>query len=146
VTEMMAARSKGKGDAIAVLPAALVLVLSGTLAYLGIRQATMHTWRFIGDVDAAVALVVLGGLAFPAATVFACRIDGLANPRLTDHFRQSALLYAGVVVGALVLATRVENQGSLGYAIGTIGATAALIGIVANAVTLAVRSRRARAI
>ena len=146
MSELMATRTRKTSDGVAVLALALMLVLAGTLAYLATREPNMHTWRLVGDIDAAAFLVVLGGLAFPVATILACRIEGLANPSPIDHLRQCSVLYAAVVVGTLALLAGAENRGSLGYAIGALAVAGALVGVVANAATLAARGRRARAI
>jgi peptidoglycan/LPS O-acetylase OafA/YrhL len=146
VSESTASPSRANSDGVAVLPLALILVLTCTVAYLAMHETDMHTWRRVGDIDAAACLLLIGGLVFPVATILACRMEGLRKPRRTDHFRQCSLLYAVVVLGTLTLATASEGRGSLGYAIGAIAVAAALLGVLANAVTLTAQVRRARAI
>jgi len=143
VSESTATRSRASSDGVAVLPLALILVLTSTVAYLAMHETSMHTWRRVGDIDAAACLLLIGGLVFPLATVVACRMEGLREPRPTDHFRQCSLLYAVIVLGTLTLGTGGEGRGSLGYAIGAIAVAAALIGVVANGVTLTAERRRA---
>jgi hypothetical protein len=144
VGESAISRSRWNSGGAAALPLALILVLSGTVAYLSMHETDMHTWRRVGDIDAVACVLVLGGLLFPLATIVACRMEELKAPHLADHFRQSSILYALVVLGALALVGGKENQGSLGYAIAATGVIGAMLGIVANVVTLAARGRRAR--
>jgi hypothetical protein len=146
VNESTASQSRTGSDGVAVLPLALILVLACTVAFLAMHETDMHTWRRVGDIDAAAFLLLLGGLVFPLATVVACRMEGLREPRPTDHFRQCSLLYAVVVLGTLALGAGREGRGSLGYAIGAVAVAAALLGVLANAVTLTAQGRRARAI
>ncbi len=146
MSESTAARSRASSDGVAVLPLALILVLTCTVAYLAMHETHMHAWRRVGDIDAAACLLLIGGLVFPLATVVACRMEGLREPRPTDHFRQCSLLYAVVVLGTVTLGTGGEGRGSLGYAIGAIAVAAGFLGVVANAVTLTAQGRRARAI
>jgi hypothetical protein len=145
VSESTETRNK-TNDGVAVLPLALILVLSSTVAYVATHEASMHTWRRVGDIDAAACLLLIGGLVFPLATVVACRMEGLREPRPTDHLRQCSLLYAVIVLGTLTLGAGREGRGSLGYAIGVIAVAAAFLGVVANAVTLGAQRKRARAI
>ena len=141
MSESTPSQTRANSDGVAVLPLALILVLTCTIAYLATHETNMHTWRRVGDIDAAACLLLIGGFVFPLASILACRMEGLSQPRRTDHFRQCSLLYAVVVLGALMLYTNSEGRGSLGYGIGAIGVVAALVGVVANAVTLATQGR-----
>jgi cytochrome bd-type quinol oxidase subunit 2 len=132
-------------EGVAVLGVAMVSVLAGTVAYIASRAPYLHTWRFVGDVDAGVGLLVIGGLIFPLATVLACRVERLRAPRRSDHFRQCSLLYAAFVLGGLALAADRDGSGSLGFAISAVAVAAGLVGVIANALTLAARASRARA-
>jgi hypothetical protein len=77
----------------ALLAVALLVVNGGTVAYLMAIEPTSHTWRFVGDIDAAGALLTLGAAVFPAATALACRLERCAVPRFFDHLRHCAVLY-----------------------------------------------------
>lgn len=135
-----------RGDVVAVLPVSVVVVATLALLYvINVSPAGLHTWILMGDIDVALALVVVGALVFPAATAFACRIDHVATARVSDHFRQCLLLYTDVVLGTVGFANGYDNRGSVGYGIAGVVIVAALIGIVTNALTLAVRRIRARA-
>jgi hypothetical protein len=128
-----------------LLAVALLLVDGGTLAYLMAIEPTSHTWWFVGDLDAAGALLTLGAAVFPAATVLACRLERCAVPRFFDHLRHCAVLYLLLVAYAVFLwPARHADGGSLGFAVVTLGAAGALIGIATNALTLAWLARRAR--
>lgn len=147
MTEPAGIRRTTRGDVVAVLPVAVVVVATLALLYvMNLSPAGLHTWILKGDIDIALALVVVGALVFPAATAFACRIDHVATARISDHFRQCLLLYTGVALGTVGVANGYDNRGSVGYAIAGAVIVAALIGIVANALKLAVRGIRARAI
>ena len=146
MSESTPSQTRANSDGVAVLPLALILVLTCTVAYLAMHETDMHTWRRVGDIDAAACLLLIGGFVFPLATIVACRMEGLREPRRTDHFRQCSLLYAVVVLGTLTLSTGSEGRGSLGYAIGAIAVAGALLGAVANALTLTAQGRHARAI
>ena len=146
MNESTPSRTRANSDAVAVLPLALFLVLTCTVVYLAMHETDMHTWRRVGDIDAAVCLLLIGGFVFPLATIAAGRMEGLREPRRTDHFRQCSLLYTVVVLGTLTLSTGSEGRGSLGYAIGAIAVAGALLGVVANALTLTAQGRHARAI
>jgi hypothetical protein len=115
------------------------------MAFMMAIDPTYHTWRAVGDIDAAGALLTLGAAAFPAATALACRLERCAVPRLLDHLRHCAILYFLLVAYVLfLLPARHEHGGSLGFAVFTVSAAGALIGIAANALTLAWLARRAR--
>jgi hypothetical protein len=141
----MAAGGRERWEGVAVVGVAMVAVLAGTVAYIASRGPYLHTWHFVGDVDAGAALFVIGGLVFPLATVLACRVERVLVPRVNDHFRQSSLLYAASVLGGLVLLAARDGSGSLGFAIGALAVAAGLVGALANALTLAARAHRARA-
>lgn len=125
----------------AVLLGAVCIVDGGALAYLIATDGqSSHTWRAVGDLDAAAALGVLGALFFPAATIAACRLEGDRLPRIRDHFRHCAFLYAAAAVFlAYVWPNRESTGGSLGFAMMMVLAAGAAVGIAANAVTLVVR-------
>src|SRR4051812_37568510 len=120
VSGLTATRSRASSDGVAVLPLALLLVLTCTVVYIATHEADLHTWRRVGDIDATACLLLIGGLVFPLATVVACRMEGLREARPTDHFRQCSLLYAFIVLGTLMLSIGGEGRGSLGYAIGAL--------------------------
>ena len=69
--------SQVQRSGVAVLPLALILVLACTVAYLAMHETDMHTWRLVGDIDAAVCLLLVGGLLFRLATILACRMEEL---------------------------------------------------------------------
>ena len=141
------ARKTVGANGMAVMPVATVLVVVLALVYMfTLSAAGMHTWLLMGDIDIAGALLLGGALLFPLATTFACRVDGISSPRAVDHFRQCSLLYALVIVGALMLVKGSESRGSVGYGIGVVVVVAGLIGVFMNALTLTFRAMRARAI
>ena len=147
MTQTTALTKRVSADGIAVMPVATVFVVVLALAYMStLAPAGMHTLFVMGDIDTVAALFVAGGLIFPLATAFACRMDHLIRPRAVDHFRQCSLLYAGIVLGALALVRASDSRGSVGYGVAGVVVVAALIGVSTNALTLAVRAIRARAI
>jgi hypothetical protein len=95
------------------------------------RHWVLHSWYRKGDVDAAVGCFVLGAVFFPVATLFMTRLERLRHPRLADHLRQSAVIYAGIIAtaGYLIFAYTEQHDG-LGYAV---AAGACLLGIYAVA-------------
>ena len=139
----MTARGRTRWEGVAVLGVAMVMVLAVTIAYIASREPYLHTGRFVGDVDAGAGLLVIGGLVFPLATVVACRVERVRAPRASDHLRQCSLLYAAFVLGGITLAAGRDGSGSLGFAIGTVAVAAGLVGVIANALTLAARASRA---
>jgi len=135
------------GEAVAVLPVAVVLVTAIALTYVGtISPAGLHTWLLMGDIDTAAALFAAGAFLFPAATTIACRLEHLSVPRVADHVKQSSFLYLLVLFGGLALVRSWDVRGSVGYGVGAVVVVAASMGVLANGLTLLVRRWRARAI
>ena len=88
--------------AISVLPAAF-------LVFLGIRIADFYL-RLPEPIGVAVPIMLVGGSVFGCLGWVLLRLEGLRQPKIVDHVRHCAILYALLVL-ALVGALWVFSSG-----------------------------------
>lgn len=110
------------------------------------RHVGLHSFWRMGFIDAAVALIVVGGFVFAAATLWLVRTERLVLPRLTDHLRHSALLYLGGAPLLIALVTNYPAQANgLAYGLAGLAFTAVLLAVATNGlVLLVIKIRHAR--
>jgi uncharacterized membrane protein YvlD (DUF360 family) len=103
----------------------------------------LHTLYREGDIDLAVATLVIGGLVFPTATLVLARLTGSRLPELNDHIRQSAGVYAIIICTAVYVTTQGEQRDSLGYAVAAAACLLGLYAVTLNGLVLWRQRRRA---
>jgi hypothetical protein len=98
------------------------------------RHAGLHTiWR-TGDVECGAALLTVGTVTFALATAGLARLERLDRPRVRDHLRHSAILYAVLLpCCALLAASSLRSGRGIAWALAATGTAATALAIVVNA-------------
>ena len=118
--------------AIGCVPVFVGVLIALVLFESNIWLAELTGLYYVGDLVAALAMLLFGGLAFGFLGQVILRLERLREPTVLDHLRHCALLYLGLLLSGFVLLASHESQaGGLGYAYGLaifiIGAYAASI-------------------
>lgn len=112
----------------------------------GFGLADLTTWRYNGDVVAAVMILIFGGFVFLVFARVLTRIERLREPTVRDHFRHCLALYA--ILGILLTWLIVEYENlaahgiSLGYGLVAYCFLATGYAIFIDALTLFMKQRR----
>lgn len=115
------------------------LVFTFSMAGVAMMEKTigLHTWRRVGDIDAAIFILTFGIIGFGLATKLLSRFEAVSKPGMLDHLRQSALLYlVASSAGVSMLLYYTEGNGALLYGYSTALFSASVVGIVINAYIL----------
>ena len=122
---------KVAGSLLYLLAYLSVLLLSIVVVAWMERHGGLHTWYRQGDIDAALGCLVLGGVLFPSTTLLIGKLERLQRPRLTDHLRHCAAVYALMIATAsYLIGAYAEHRDGLGYGV---AAAACLLGVFAVA-------------
>jgi hypothetical protein len=109
------------------------------------RRWELHTWYSQGDIDVAVAALVIGGVILPLTTLLLVRLSGRRLPGLNDHLRQSTAVYAVILATAAYLVVSYSDQRySLGWGVAAIACLLGFYAVGLNGLVLWLRSGRAR--
>ena len=129
-------RSAVRAVAPFLYTAGLVVVMIGVMAALSFVERTVGfydrdggspnftTLRYNGDVIAAAATLVIGGVVFGLLALVLVRLERLRRPDIRDHLRHCTALY--VILGTLVILLPATYEGqaahgvSLGYAVAVV--------------------------
>lgn len=130
-----------------ILAAAVSVVFSLVAAIILSIENTIgaHTWSRVGDIDGAIALLIIGMFVFSLATLLSMRLEKVQVPTVGDHFRHSSLLYViAFVVGYWLISTYDNLNGALQYGYTVAFFASAIFGILINGLTLACSKLRQR--
>lgn len=108
------------------------------------RTTGLHTWLRIGDIDAALGLVVIGTPAFVGSTLLMMRLESSAEFGSRSHLRQCLLLYLGGIALAVALIMNRAQHGGLAFAYVFMLFATSVYAILMNGLTLVVAGRRRR--
>lgn len=126
----------------ATVVAAVFIGMIAAVAWLERHVGLQTIWR-TGDVDLAIVGALLGGAAFPVATIALTRLELLDRPGYRDHLRHSALLYPVVALScAWLVATRPELGRGLQWGLVATATILAIFAALVNAATLKVLASR----
>lgn len=87
-----------------------------------------------GEVESLLTIALAGGLLLSVANMIMQKIEGLEEPQAEDHFRQSSLLYIGILLGTLRAISIYPTQGR-GLAFGML-----LVTLIAGGIAITVNA------
>ncbi|OFX22658.1 MAG: hypothetical protein A2V77_10590 [Anaeromyxobacter sp. RBG_16_69_14] len=130
-----------------LFPLAVPMVAIGAVVIVAWieRHVGLHTvWR-TGDVDYGCALLLVGTTTFALATSGLARLEQLERPRVRDHVRHSAILYAFIgPCCALLVASYLRSGRGIAWGLAAAGTATLGLAIVVNALTHALLAKLSR--
>ncbi len=121
-----------------LLAVAVPVVFVGTIIVVATIDNTVGLHRLVrvGDIDAVVAVVLIGSPVFLGMTRLLNRHEPSVVAVRRTHFRHCAFLYIGALVGAALLVVYREFSNGLAYGYVAVLFLVTVYGIVMNAVAL----------
>ena len=115
-----------------------VVIAVGVIVIITEKTVGLHAIKWMGDVDASLALLVIGGLVFYGGNMFLQGLEREACRGFKDHVRRCLLLYLLACSGGLFLLGPCHG-GGLGCGGIALVAMSAAYGIVINLATMPCR-------
>ncbi len=84
----------------------------------GLQPADLITLRYNGDVVAAAATLIIGGVVFGGLASVLLRLERLNGPAIGDHLRHCTALYVILATLMVLLLATYENQAAHGLSLG----------------------------